>query len=169
MIARAALIAWALAASLAASHGTKSLERRVAEGMVDAAVANPLTPTERGIRTTLAIEVSLAWLEGGNRLDALGDHGGSFCWAQINLPGGSKTLEGWTGRELLVDANKCATVAVRLIRQSVTAGPADCELCVYARGGQWRVVERQARALSDHRVGLARRLLRDVPLPEVAQ
>ncbi len=125
MIPRAALVLWALKASLVASSGARELAADVAGAMVDAAIANPLTSTDDGLRTTLALEVSIAWFEGANRLDALGDHGAAFCWAQVYLPNGARTREGWLGDELRHDATKCASVAVRLIKASVGAGPAD--------------------------------------------
>ena len=121
------------------------------------------------MKTTLAYEVSLAWFEGHNELAPHGsnDGGESFCWAQVNLPRGARTLEGWSGAELKQDPLKCATVAVRILKSSVTApkAPADCPLCVYARGYRWlgdASVLAEAKRLSGNRVDLARRLLRVV-------
>lgn len=170
MIARASLLVWALKAAALASHGQRELAADVAGAMVDAAIANPLTSTDEGLRTTLAIEVALAWWETGGQLvlDPKGpnDGGRSHCWAQIYLANGARTLEGWTGLELRTDAAKCATVAVRIIKASVVASPVcdGCELVMYARGRDTA----EARALSRHRVALAKRLIREVPL-EVAE
>lgn len=164
MIARAVLIKWCVAASLVASHGLRALPDDVAAALVDEVLANPLTPTDAGIRTTLGIGTAVAWMEGHNQLSPTGfnDGGQSACWAQVYLPGGAKTAEGWTANELRTDPVKCAHVAVRLIKASVLASPTcdGCELVVYARG---RDTE-EGRRLSRHRVALAKRLIREVPL-----
>lgn len=160
---------WAVAASLVASAHTVRIREPVADAMASAALANPVTDSDDGVKTMLAYEVSLAWYEGHNELSPHGsnDGGSSFCWAQVNLPHGARTLEGWSGSELKADPVKCATVAVRIIKSSVTAprAPSDCPLCVYARGYRWLgsdSVMREARRLSSNRVSLARKLLRDV-------
>lgn len=171
MISLGALKAWGLAASIAASHHTKHLSDRVLEGMGQAALDNPITATDDGVRTTMAYEVALAWFEGHNedgQPHGSNDGGNSFCWAQINLPHGARTHEGWTGHDLVNDPLKCATVAVRIIKQSATdtRAPIDCPLCIYARGYRWvgdPKVLAEARSLSAHRAALARRLLREVP------
>ncbi|HEY1958607.1 MAG TPA: hypothetical protein VGH28_23475 [Polyangiaceae bacterium] len=161
MLTRAALIAWGLAASTLASGGARKLSSRVLEGMADAALAAPVVDGDDGARVTMAYEVAIAWLEGGNRADALGDGGASFCWGQVYLPGGARTREGFTGPELAADPHKCAAVVVRIVRASIAHGPADCPLCLYARGR----VTSEARRLSAHRAALARRLLATVTLP----
>ena len=164
MIARMALIAWGLAASVVASDGQRNLSSSVLGAMADAALANPITDSDDGVRATMAYEVALAWLEGSNDAKAIGDGRNSFCWGQIYLPNHARTREGWLGAELVAEPVKCATVVVRLVKASITAGPIDCPLCLYARG---RVTD-EARRLSHHRGGLAEKLLRLVPLPEVS-
>lgn len=165
MITKAILIAWGLAASNLASGGVRHLSSSALEGMADAAIANPITDSDESILLTMGYEISIAWLEGSNRTDAIGDGGSSFCWGQVYLPGGAHTREGWSGPELAHDPKKCATVVVRLLKQSIVASPEDCPLCVYARGGAWRHDERRARNLSKHRADLAKKLVIEVPLP----
>ena len=164
MISKTSLVAWILAASVAASHGARRLSQVVAEAMADEALAHPVVDGDDGARVTAAYEVSIAWHEAANLQDPRGsgigssDHGQSWCWGQVYLPGGGRTAEGWTGPQLAADPRKCAAVVVRIVRASVEHGPADCELCLYARGK----VTAEARRLSATRVALARRLLREV-------
>lgn len=175
MISLASLKSWGLAASLLASNQHAKLKDTVVEGMAQAALANPIVATDDGIRAMMSYEVSIAWFETGGSLElnphGPNDGGTSHCWAQINLPNHSKTAEGWTGEELRADPLKCATVAVRIIKASVSnrAAPADCPLCIYARGFRWAHDEKvlaEAQELSKHRTDLARRLLREVPWRE---
>lgn len=161
MISKMALVAWGLAASLVASNGARKLSSTVLSAMADAALANPLVEGEDGPRVTMGYEVAIAWIEGANNGRAIGDGHNSYCWGQVYLPNGAHTKEGWSGRELVEDPLKCANVVVRILKTSMAMGPADCELCLYARG---RVTD-EARRMSRYRVGLVHRLLTTVPLP----
>jgi hypothetical protein len=161
MVTKMALVAWGLSASLVASHGARKLSSSVLDAMADAALENPVVVGDDGPRVTMGYEVAIAWLEGANDGAALGDGRSSYCWGQIHLPHGARTREGWSGRELLSDPHKCATVVVRIVRSSIVRGPADCALCLYARGR----VTPEARRMSKHRVDLVHELLRLVPLP----
>lgn len=162
-----ALKSWGLAASIVASHGQRHLSDAVLTAMATKAIEMPAGSGDDGVKVMMAYEVSLAWHEGGNhdgqppRLGPRADNdgGSSFCWGQVFLPHGARTWDGWTGRDLVEDPMKCAHAVVRIIRYSVERGPTDCPLCLYARG---RVTD-EARRLSERRVALARRLLRDVP------
>lgn len=168
MITLVKLTAWAIAASLVASGGTRRITPAVAEGMALAAIESPIVATdERTILAMVSIEVALAWYETGGQLvnDPSGsnDHGSSACWAQIYLPNGAHTREGWTAAELRADPLKCARTAVRLIKASLASSPA-CDLCgltIYARGRDTT----EGRALSRNRMALAVRLQRDVAFP----
>jgi hypothetical protein len=163
------LAAWIIAASSFASGNVRHLSQPVADAMAEAAMATRLVDADdRPILALAAVEVALAWYETGGQLalDPAGpnDGGASHCWAQIYLPHGARTAEGWTGQELRRDPRKCATVAVRLIRASFLASPA-CDLCgltVYARGRDTP----EGRALSATRVGMAKRLVAAVPYVE---
>lgn len=95
------------------------------------------------IASTDATEVEAQWLaaiafrESTFDARAVGDHGGSFCWAQIHLPRGARTAEGWSGPELVEDPSKCATVALRTLRASFSRCarlPVEQRLAAYARG-----------------------------------
>lgn len=151
------LAEWIIAASVLASSGQRKISPRTAEAMATAA---------DGDYAMAAIEVSLAWFEGANLQDPRGsgignsDHGQSWCWGQVYLPGNGRTVEGWTGPQLAEDPLKCARVVVRLVKQSMLASPAcdGCGLTVYARG---RDTE-EGRRLSRARMALAQRLMREV-------
>lgn len=80
---------------------------------------------------------AIAYRESTFEARAVGDHGGSFCWAQIHLPRGAKTAEGWSGADLVEDPSKCATVALRTLRASFARCarlPMERRLAAYARG-----------------------------------
>jgi hypothetical protein len=166
VISAAVLAKWAIAASLVASGGARRLTQPIADGMAQAALESPIIANDdRSAIALVGIEVALAWMEGGNQLDPVGsnDHGASACWAQIYLPNGGRTREGWSAAELRADPLKCARVAVRLIKASLASSPS-CDLCglvVYARGRDTA----EARELSRHRMALAVRLVRDVSVP----
>lgn len=170
MILKAPLTAWILAASVLSSGGARKLQEPVAEAMADAAIAGA-DGSDDLARTLASFEVSLAWHEGSNEQNPHGpnDGGHSHCWAQIYLATpATRTLEGWTGAELRADPAKCATVAVRILKSSISdrRAPLDCPLCIYARGFRWLgdpAVLLEARHLSKTRTDLARRLLREVP------
>ncbi len=168
MVTIAVLKAWGLAASLVVTNNTHHLSDQVLDGMAQAALANPIIVTDESVKTMMGIEVAIAAYETGRQmvLDPSGsnDGGNSHCWAQIYLPNGGRTLEGWSGADLRHDPLKCAKVAVRLIKGSLLASPScnECGLTVYARG---RDTE-EGRSLSKNRMSLAHKLLRDVPWVE---
>jgi hypothetical protein len=171
----AELVAWVALASSTASHGAKTLGAKYVDAIAQAAQADPIDGNEQLAAGYL---VALAWFENGNDGTRIGDHGSSFCFGQIYLPNGARTREGWTGPELVADPAKCATVTLRMVKQSIAAGPHThgLELVFYARGGQWAhkcvhgAVEEEcnpgetpiAVSLSKHRVELVDKLLREV-------
>ena len=166
MITLASLKAWGLAASIYATGGHAHLSDAVLDGMATAALTDPIIPgDDESVKALMRIEVALAFFETGAQMtnDPSGpnDGGQSHCWAQIYLPNGARTREGWTGAELRHDPLKCAKVAVRLIKASLLASPdcSQCGLTVYARG---RDTE-EGRRLSRTRMGLAQRLGTEVP------
>lgn len=163
MVTPAQLAPWIVAASVVTSSGQRKLTQRTAEAIAQEAIANPIAATDDGILRTASIVVALAWFEGANREDAVNPSRTDWCFGQINLPGGAKTAEGWTGPELAADPVKCAKVTIRIIKASLLASPA-CDLCglvVYARGRDTP----EGRRLSANRMGLARRILLAVPAP----
>lgn len=46
-----------------------------------------------------------------------GDHGSSWCIMQLHI-GKGKTVEGWTGKELIEDRRKCIRSGYRVMKQS---------------------------------------------------
>lgn len=56
----------------------------------------------------------------------------SFCFMQVYLPDGKKTAEGWNGADLMADPLKCARAAREIIRASISRGPANEPLKLYA-------------------------------------
>jgi hypothetical protein len=167
MITLAALKTWGATAALAIiakNPGYHPPTDAVLEGMAHWAIHDPLVEgSDDVIKSMMGIEVAVSWFEGKFMLDPIGsnDGGMSHCWAQIYLGHNGRTREGYTGYQLRTDPMKCAQVAVRLIKASLLASPAcdECGLTVYARGRDTD----EGRALSRNRMGLAHRLLREVP------
>lgn len=90
-----------------------------------------------------ATRYEAAWLaaigfrESTFRVDAVGDHGSSFCAFQIHLPRGARTREGLSGEDLTEDAHACAREALRQLRASLhvcKALPENERMALYARG-----------------------------------
>lgn len=175
------LSAWVMKAALFASTHTGGsvavpLPAAFADAIASESIATPLFTGADGDRQTAALVTSLAWFEGGNNPTAIGDckipdprpgwHActmarvpQSFCALQINLPGTTKTAEGWTGADLLADPVKCVRAGLRIIKASIAADRSGtCALCFYARGRDTP----EARTLSGHRVGLAHRIFAEV-------
>lgn len=88
-------------------------------------------------RAEAAWLAAIAFRESSYRMRAVGDRGSSFCWAQINLPNGRRTSEGWSGFELTAEPEKCAVVALRSLRGSLGICrhlPLEERLAAYAGG-----------------------------------
>lgn len=158
-----ALLRFVLAASLLLSGNARALPEAFVRAIAEQSIANPLTQDADGPRFTAAVLVALAWAEGANNPRAVGDGGHSYCALQVYLPNGARTADGWTGQELLDEPDKCVRAALRILRYSVARGPESCPLCLYARGPRG-LTDRHAEAqrLSNYRMGLARRVLREV-------
>jgi hypothetical protein len=80
---------------------------------------------------------AVAYRESTYKLDAVGDHGSSFCAYQLHLPGGAKTGEGKTGEDLRKDARACTRQALKWLRWSLNACkslPEAERIAGYARG-----------------------------------
>lgn len=78
-----------------------------------------------------------------------GDQGRSWCLAQVNI-GLGVTPEGWSGKDLVEDRQKCLTAAVRTIRKSFGACrglPLEHRLSAYASGNCLRGREASARRM----------------------
>jgi hypothetical protein len=92
---------------------------------------------------TALLMLSVASFESSYRRDVdlgigqgIGDGGRSFCLMQV-LVGRSKTREGWTGRELVSDRQKCFRAGLHILRASFGAChalPLVDRLSAYASG-----------------------------------
>jgi hypothetical protein len=138
-------LAWTLTSPIAGAA-----PEPVAKAIAAAATDKPLFAGPRGAEETAALMVAVARYESGFRQVA-GDCKGkppgwsgcgklevaehppqSFCFAQIHLPGGARTAEGWSGDELMGDPTKCAVAMRELLRASIKVSPADVPLLRYA-------------------------------------
>lgn len=100
------------------------------EAIAQAIVATDAT--EREARWLAAI----AYRESGLHAGAVGDDRRSYCWAQIQM-GARLTREGWSGPDLAADPQKCAVVALRVLRGSLAVCrhlPEAERLSAYASG-----------------------------------
>jgi hypothetical protein len=102
-----------------------AIARDVAEVALDPGEA-PLFGGPQGRMQTGLLLASVAFYEsGGYRRDvdlgigkkARGDSGRSWCLMQINLGDGT-TVERWSGRDLVLDRQKCLRVGLRRMRES---------------------------------------------------
>ena len=83
----------------------------------------PLFAGEDGRTQTALLVASIASYESHFRADvdegrARGDKGISWCIMQIQVHG--KTLEGWSGKDLIDDRAKCLAAGLHLVRESFT-------------------------------------------------
>jgi len=163
------LLAWVLAASttLAPSRTHDTLAGAIASRVE---VENPLFKGDADRLKTASLLVAMAFRESSLKHDAVGDmrrgKPTSFCAFQIHLPAGSKTNEGWTGDDLIEDPDKCVTVALRMLRDSMRVCPAH-PIAFYAEGPAGCTSTR-AQAISRDRLAIAQRLVRDVKVTEEA-
>lgn len=175
---RADFIAAIIKASLVASGGLKPVPLAYAGALADEATASPIFVGPDGAERTAALALALSWMEGGNNPAAIGDckipypeNDGkwhpcttdripqSFCALQVHLPGGSHTAEGWSSADLLTDPVKCVRAGLRIAKVSIVADPTgSCPLCMYAGGA----VNTVTRRLSDNRMQLAKKLLKEI-------
>jgi hypothetical protein len=111
---------------------------------------------------TAAILAVTAWHEAQYRQDRRGDHGGAFCTMQIHPAGGPRagtTPEGWTGRDLELDLEKCIRAGLGYMRRSFAEchkAPEAHRLSGYASGS---CTNAAGVRISRYRMRLARRAL----------
>jgi hypothetical protein len=110
--------------------------------------AEPIFKDDKDKKKTAAFMVAIAFRESSFRTSITGDSGKSFGAFQIHLPFKKKTVEGWSGEDILADPEKGARVALRMIRESVKACPAH-PLAVYAEGGDGCASPRAQRISKD--------------------
>ena len=157
------LYAWVLAASSTLAPGRS--HDRLAEAITKRVEAEaPLFKGDEDKKRTASFLVAVAFRESSLRADAVGDFRKgkptSFCAFQVHTWDG-KTQEGWTGPELAEDPDKCVTVAMRMLRQSMRSCP-EHPLAFYAEGPKGCTSVRGQR-ISRDRMAIAQRLVRDVP------
>jgi hypothetical protein len=162
-----ALLSWVLAAStMLVPNGQHDVLASAIASRVEQ--EPPLFKNDADHLKTASLLVAMGFREATLKHDAVGDmrHGKptSFCAFQIHLPWGSKTPEGWTGDDLLQDPDKCVTVALRMLRDSMRVCPAH-PLAFYAEGPKGCASPR-AQAISRDRLAIAQRLVRDVKVTE---
>lgn len=101
--------------------------KKFAADMAEVATNNPVFPKKPYYSAALMLAVS--YMESGFRKDVdVGpcrrgecDHGNSFCSMQIQTGLKGKSVEGWTGAELLADRQKCFTSGANALRRSFGA------------------------------------------------
>jgi len=160
------LLTWVVAASSLLAPNRQ--HDQLAEAIATRAEAEaPLFKGDDDRRKTSALLVAIAFRESSLQANAVGDHVAgkptSFCAFQIHLPFGAKTAEGWSGSDLAEDPEKCVTIAMRMLRQSMQMCAAH-PLAFYASGPSGCENVR-AQRISRDRLAIAQRLLRDVRVP----
>lgn len=83
----------------------------------------PIFAGDHGRTQTALLLAAIASFESAFRADVddgrvRGDSGVSWCVMQVQVRG--KTAEGWTGKDLVSDRQKCLSAALHLVRESFT-------------------------------------------------
>jgi len=113
----------------------------------------PLFRGDDDRRKTASYLVAVAFREGSLRLDAVGDHGKSFCTYQIHSSSGGTEA-------LTTDADACVGKAFAMLRESARMCP-EHPLAFYA-SGPGACSNKRAQRISRDRLGLASRLAKSV-------
>lgn len=113
----------------------------------------PLFAGDTDHRKTAAYLVAIAFRESSFRLDAVGDHGGSYCAFQVHRTSGGS-------RALLDDPDACVAAAFAMLRTSGLVCPAH-PLAWYAEG-PGGCASLRAQRISRDRLALAAWLARTV-------
>jgi hypothetical protein len=140
--------------AMASLVGEARVDAALAAAIVRAADEAPLFAGEDGARRTAALLVAVAFRESSLKLDAVGDHGRSFCAFQIHASSGGTAA-------LLTDADACVRKALSMLRESLRVCPAH-PVAFYASGPGACTNER-AQRISRDRLALAHRLAKGVP------
>jgi hypothetical protein len=145
-------LTWVLAAMalLAPDRDHHELASAIAS-VVDA--EPPLFRGDAERRRTAAVVVAVAFRESSFRLDAVGDHGRSFCAMQIHRSSGGSAA-------LLEDADACVRKGLSMLRASVRVCPS-APIAWYAEGPDGCSSAR-AQRISRDRMAIAHRLVREV-------
>jgi len=150
-----ALLPWVLSAmqTLAPARDHQPLASAVS-ARVEAEA--PLFAGDTDRHMTAAWLVAIAFRESSLRLDAVGDHGKSFCAFQIHESAGGT-------RALLTDADACVAKAFDMLRTSLRVCP-QYPLAWYA-SGPGGCTNARAHRVSNDRMWLAKKLVREVVAP----
>jgi hypothetical protein len=114
----------------------------------------PLFKNDADKRKTAALMVAIAYRESALRPAVKGDKGKSFGAFQIYLPYQQKTVEGWSGDDILANPENGARVAMRMIRESMHVCP-QYPIAHYAEGGMDCGSDR-AKRISTDRTNIAK-------------
>lgn len=156
--------------SLASEHHETTPERVARYALLAEAVDRvtrtepPVFPGPDGAARTAALLVAVTFHESDGwhwSIDTgarRGDGGTSWCVGQIHLPGRTTTPEGWVGKDLVEDRDKCLRSALRVVRASMTMcrrHPVEERLAAYVSGScdvalatsrrRWRTFQRALR------------------------
>jgi hypothetical protein len=148
------IIAWLVTAMMAWAPARESERARYTQIASDLAAVvydnaeQPLFRGDDGRAKTALILASIAAHESTFRQDVddgrkRGDSGNSWCLMQMHV-GLGKTVEGWTGQDLVNDRRKCFAAALHIAQWSFrtcNVYPLDERLSAYASGHCGRVVE----------------------------
>jgi hypothetical protein len=138
--------------------------RELARSLVETMIAEHGSLSGPSILHVAAVEIAVMFREGSLDPKAVGDHGQSFCTGQINLPGSTRTAEGWSGQDLLESVDRCVHVTDRMLTESMRACaklPLSDRLAGYARG---YCGSKDGQRISRDRMWLSAQLLEKVPL-----
>jgi hypothetical protein len=145
-------LAFVLAASSLLAPGRDHTEiANAIAARVDAEL--PLFANDADKRRTAAYLVAIGFRESSLRLDAIGDHGRSFCAFQIHQSSGGTPA-------LLTDAGACVGKAFAMLRTSMQVCPG-APLAWYASGPAG-CMNARAQRLSRDRISLASWIVRTV-------
>lgn len=110
----------------------------------------PLFGGADGKLRTAALLVGVARAESGFNKDvdlglgvaSRGDAGASWCILQINI-GQGRTVEGWTGKDLVKERKKCIRASLRAMRDSF-------RMCSYLTESRWLTAYAAGTCKSEH-------------------
>jgi hypothetical protein len=156
-------VAWVvgLMSALEPSAPYSNTFEKTAEAIARVAESEPLFPVEeKGEERTATLLVSIAWYESRLRQNAKSSNGKWFCLYQLGrnyLPDAEKSL---------TDPEMCTRAAVKVLRQSIQVCKSrapDERLAFYMSGHCDR-----GGVESRYRMFLAKKLLKEHPMPEPA-
>lgn len=140
---------------------------RIARGIATASERDPLYKGPLGAAQTASTLTAFAWHEARLQEKVVGDGRVSFGLFQIQRETASEVLGRPVTKEELLDVDTAAPIAITLLKKSrivCARRPEDERFAWYAAGGNG--CKESGFAKSAHRALLAKRLLREHPLPK---